>query len=112
MSDVQPDPPVTGGANTANHGLSRLAQRLMWTQSPIARDWVGLALGLMAMVLFGLDAVIDRHPHGVIEQVFGAYAVLGAGGALVMMIFARALRAVAERPLDYFTKPRRRGEDG
>ncbi len=89
-----------------------LARRMAWTDSKIARDVIGVALGVFTAILLILDWVIDRHPYGDMEQYKGVYVAFGFIGFSFVVLSGWVLRILLSRPQDYYTGKSRSDDHG
>lgn len=57
------------------------------------------------VVLFGLDAVVEKHPHFAWEEAFGFYAVYGFIACVLLVLVARyVLRPLVMRREDFYDR--------
>jgi hypothetical protein len=65
-------------------------------------DRLLLALYVVSGVLVALDLVVQRHAEHPLEGLRAFYPLYGFVGIVLLVALARALRAVAMRPEDYY----------
>ncbi|MEH6823066.1 MAG: hypothetical protein V7629_04040 [Motiliproteus sp.] len=72
--------------------------------------WLVRGLTALCVLLFGLDAVLDRHAVHPWEGVFGFYPLYGFCACVLLVLLARELRKLVQRDADYYQDPHRHGE--
>lgn len=54
------------------------------------------------LLLLLLDVVVERHTSHPWEQLWGFYSLYGFAGCVVLVLIAKALRLILQRPPDYY----------
>lgn len=102
----------SGGAAVSSFG-----ERLAWTESKLARNGLGVAFGVLALVLVGMQWVVSRADHteaqkASLDGAVGLYALIGVAGVIVSLVITWVLSSVLSRDLDYYSQAHRGGEHG
>lgn len=99
-SDDRRPPADPGDAEpVAVHPLSK---RLAWVDSPVARDRIGVGIGVFALVLAALDLAIHRHAYIGADGVFGFHAWVGFVAFAGVVLAGWPLRRLLARAPDYY----------
>lgn len=116
MNDTPPAPKPAGTSTASPSGADQHthagARSLSWTESKTARDWIGLALGVLTAFVWALEWVIHRHAYGEIEKITGVFVLFGLGGMVLVVILGRMVRSLFAKAPDHYSTQRSGGFDG
>lgn len=93
---AEPPPPVLAYATPG--------EPRRWLDEPGNVARLVYALYGLAALLFVADILAHRHSSFAIEHVFGFYALYGLGGAVALVLIAKAFRGLLMRPEDYYDR--------
>jgi uncharacterized membrane protein len=87
----------------SEHRDAEAGGKVQWANGPLgARLLIGLAV-VCALLTFA-DLFIHKHGPFAIEHMLGFYGWLGLVASVVVVVLARAVRAVLMRPEDYYDR--------
>lgn len=79
-------------------------ERTYWLDDPRHVNLVIWGVGVVCALLLGAGLLIDKHGPFAIEHVFGFYALLGFGASVGLVVVAKGLRVIINRPEDYYDR--------
>ncbi len=82
--------------------FSPLAKRLMWVEKATNVNLLIKGLIILCVLLVLADFVIHRHSYWSFESWYGFYAFAGFVAFTLIVLAAKQLRRVIQRPQDYY----------